>query len=232
LKHLARETVAQLNRESATAHAERWPAEVEWRARLHESFDQAVKEMGNRSGISPAAPKSSLLNSYLASAGIEGFVNPFGHEVILDRDLLPFERPFTLAHEWAHLAGFADESEASFVGLVACLRSDMAAIRYSGWVALYQHLPRASVDLRSEMNQDSGAEEALQLSPEVIADLRDIGERARRNIDEGISRLQARVYDGFLKANRVEAGIGSYGLMVRLVLGTSFDPEWVPLRRK
>ncbi|HET9531778.1 MAG TPA: DUF3810 domain-containing protein [Blastocatellia bacterium] len=232
LKHLARETVAQLNRESAAARAERWPAEEEWRARLHESFDQAVKEMGNRSGISPAAPKRSLLNSYFASAGIEGFVNPFGHEVILDRDLLPFERPFTLAHEWAHLAGFADESEASFVGLIACLRSDTAAIRYSGWVALYHHLPRPSVDSRSEMNQDSEAEEALRLSPEVIADLRAIGERARRNIDEGISRLQARVYDGFLKANRVEAGIGSYGLMVRLVLGTSFDPQWVPLRRK
>ena len=30
-------------------------------------------------------------------------------------DLLPFERPFVLAHEWAHLAGHADEAEASAV---------------------------------------------------------------------------------------------------------------------
>jgi hypothetical protein len=231
LKRLARATVAELNKESAIVHPGGWPADDEWRGRLYESFEAAVKEIGNRGSIAPATPKHSMLNSYLAAAGIEGFINPFGHEVILDRELLEFEQPFTLAHEWAHLAGFADESEASFVGLIACLRSDMAAVRYSGWIALYGHLPHRAIDMRGEMNQDDGAVEALRLAPEVVSDLRAIGERARRNIDEGISRVQARVYDRFLKANRVQAGIGSYGLLVRLVVGTRFDPAWVPVRR-
>ncbi|HSE97020.1 MAG TPA: DUF3810 domain-containing protein [Blastocatellia bacterium] len=231
LKHLARATVAGLNRESSFVHSEEWPGEEEWYARLHESFEAAVKEMGNSGGIAPAEPKQSLLNPYLAAAGIEGFVNPFGHEVVLDSDLLAFEKPFTLAHEWAHLAGFADESEASFVGLVACLRSDMPAVRYSGWLALFEHLPRRALDTKSEMYQDNEPLESLRLAPEVIADLRAIGDRAGRNIDENISRMQAKVYDRFLKANRVQAGIGSYGLLVKLVLGTRFDPEWVPVRR-
>ncbi|HKY04348.1 MAG TPA: DUF3810 family protein, partial [Blastocatellia bacterium] len=98
LKQLARATVAGLNQESASVHSGKWPDEGEWRSELHESFEAAVKEMGNSTGIAPAEPKESLLNPYLAAAGIEGFVNPFGHEVVLDRDLLAFEKPFTLAH--------------------------------------------------------------------------------------------------------------------------------------
>ncbi|HSE99169.1 MAG TPA: DUF3810 family protein, partial [Blastocatellia bacterium] len=187
LKRLARSTVAELNKESAIVHPDRWPADDAWRGSLYESFEAAVKEIGNRGGIAPATPKHSMLNSYLAAAGIEGFINPFGHEVILDRELLEFEQPFTLAHEWAHLAGFADESEASFVGLIACLRSDMAAVRYSGWIALYGHLPHRAIDMKGEMNMDDGAVEALRLAPEVVSDLRAIGERASRNIDEGVS---------------------------------------------
>ena len=47
-------------------------------------------------------------------------------EVILNPDLLPVEKPFVLAHEWAHLAGYADESEANFVAWLACCRATTA----------------------------------------------------------------------------------------------------------
>ena len=43
-------------------------------------------------------------------------LNPFGLETIVLPDLLPYERPFVVAHEWAHLAGHADEAEASAIG--------------------------------------------------------------------------------------------------------------------
>ena len=36
------------------------------------------------------------------------------------------ERPFVIAHEWAHLAGYADESEANFVAWLTCRRADPA----------------------------------------------------------------------------------------------------------
>ncbi len=63
-------------------------------------------------------------------------INPFGLEAIANPDLLPFERPFVAAHEWAHLAGYADESEASFVGFLTCIRA-AAPAAYSGWLFLY-----------------------------------------------------------------------------------------------
>ena len=63
-------------------------------------------------------------------------VNPFGLEVIANPDLLPFERPFVAAHEWGHLAGYADEAEANFVGWLTCVRASPSQ-QYSGWFYLY-----------------------------------------------------------------------------------------------
>src|SRR6185436_2310906 len=55
-----------------------------------------------------------------------------------DRQSRPaaFEQPFVAAHEWAHLAGYANESEASFVGFLTCMHS-AAPAAYSGWLFLY-----------------------------------------------------------------------------------------------
>jgi len=215
---LRRNVIEQLNREAAARQSD-WPDEREWREQLLVSFNKTARELGNRRGIAAGRPKHTLMNFYLAAAGIEGFVNPFGLEVVLESSVLPFEKPFLLAHEWGHLAGFADESEASFIGLLACLHSDSAAIRYAGWLALYLYLP-----------DDSKAESA-QLAPEVIADLRAIAEREARRLNATISRVQWKVYDQFLKASGVEAGVASYGMLVRLVLGTRFEQGWVPARR-
>ena len=215
---LRRHVIEQLNREAAARQSE-WPDEREWREPLLVSFNETARELGNRRGIAAGRPKHTLMNFYLAAAGIEGFVNPFGLEVVLESSVLPVEKPFLLAHEWGHLAGFADESEASFVGLLACLHSDSGAIRYAGWLALYLYLP------------DDPRGEPAQLRPEVVADLKAIAEREARRLNATISRVQWKVYDQFLKASGVEAGVASYGMLVRLVLGTRFDQGWVPARR-
>lgn len=216
---LRRNVIEALNRE-AVARQSSWPDETKWRAQLHLAFNETVRQLGNRRGIAAGRPKRTMMNFYLAAAGIEGFVNPFGLEVVLESSVLPFEKPFLLAHEWGHLAGFADESEASFVGLLACLHSDSSALRYAGWLALYLYLP------------DDPKGDSVRLVPEVVADLKAIAEREARRRNATISRVQWKIYDRFLKASGVEAGIASYGMLVRLVLGTRFEQGWVPARRK
>src|SRR5205085_3767998 len=181
LTGLRREVVERLNAE-AGARRSGWPDEREWRGPLLQAFNEAVSELGNRHGIAAARPKNTVMNFYLAAAGIEGFVNPFGLEVVLESSVLPFEKPFLLAHEWGHLAGFADESEASFVALLACLHSDSGALRYAGWLALYLYLP----------DDPNGG--AAQLAPEVVADLQAIAEREARRRNATISRVQWKVY--------------------------------------
>ena len=87
----------------------------------------------------PGVPKRSLLERYFRVAAIDGMTDPFFLEIIVNPDTLPFERPFVLMHEWAHLAGYADESEANFVAWLACAQGDAMA-RYSGWLAIFEHV--------------------------------------------------------------------------------------------
>lgn len=216
-RELLRLTIQRLNADSALVHHRPWPGDEEIRQELYFSFESTIRDLGSRSGIVPAIPKTSLFDIYFGATGVTGFTNPFTHEVILNATLLPFEKPFILAHEWGHLAGFANESEANFIGLLTCARSDSPFVRYSGWLDLYSYLVRPG-------------DEMPPLAPEVVADLQAIQERDQRRRNEQVSRAERRAYDEFLKANRVEEGIGSYGLFVRLLLGTRFDPEWVPIR--
>jgi hypothetical protein len=52
------------------------------------------------------------------------------------------------------------------------------------------------------------------------SDLRAIAARVARDLKPRVSAAGWRVYDRYLKANRVEAGTASYAQVVRLVLGT------------
>ena len=113
---------------------------------LEAAFASAQRMLGSERMAVPGVPKRSLLERYFRVAAIDGMTDPFFLEVILNPDTLPFERPFVLLHEWAHLAGYANESEANFVAWLASTQGDAMA-RYSGWLAIFEHvvasLPKA-----------------------------------------------------------------------------------------
>jgi hypothetical protein len=224
--------IARLNSDSQVVRSSAWPVEDEWREKLFESFEATVTAVGNEQGIVEPLPKTSLFDWYFGATGISGFTNPFGLEVILNSELLPVERPFTLAHEWAHVAGFGDESEANFIALLACARSEVAAVRYSGWLALVNDLPIPQAELERLRSGAKWEEVLPPIAAEVKADLEAVRERYRKRLNPTITRVQKRAYDQFLKANRVEEGIASYGLFVRLLLGARFEREWTPALRE
>jgi hypothetical protein len=138
--------------------------------------------------------------------------DPFFLETLVASDLLPFERPFVVAHEWSHLAGFADEGEANFIGWLTCLRGDVPA-QYSGWLSLY-------TELASGLPRRDRVDLAAGLAPGPRADLQAMADRLARNVSPAVSAAGWRVYDQYLKANRIEAGAASYAEVVRLALGT------------
>ncbi len=142
--------------------------------------------------------------------------DPFLLETMLAPDLLDVERPFVIAHEWAHLAGYADESEANFVAYLTCRRGDAAA-RYSAALVMIGYA-RPAGDLRK----------ALALGPRI--DLFTISQRYART--SATLRFAAREgYDKYLKANRVEKGIESYDAVIQLILGSEFDASGNPRLR-
>lgn len=209
---LARESVAEVNALHRSAHAQGWPAADQTEPRLVASLAQALAAVGDRHHVEPGRPKRSVLDLYFRRAGVAGMTNPFFLETLIASDLLPFERPQVVAHEWAHLAGISNEGEANFLGWLTCLRGN-AAQRYSGWLFLYSEvvsgLPRAAAQ-----------EVSTALADGPRADLRAIRARYEREVNPRVSGAGWQVYDSYLKANRVDAGTASYAEVVQLILGT------------
>ena len=210
---LAAEAVRRLNGLHESAHA-RTPDRVA----LAEAFRSAARTIGPDHRSAPGRPKRSLLGLYFRKAAIDGMTDPFFLEVILNPDLLAIEQPEVLTHEWAHLAGYADESEANFLAWLTCLRGDTLA-QYSGWLSAYL---RASSALPREMRT---ALPRLDEGPR--ADLRAIAARYNRS-STAVRRAANDVYDTYLKANRIPEGIASYDEVMKLMLGTTLGSEWNP----
>ncbi len=224
---LARLCIEQANMEVETVHQNGFPTDTEWLSRLQPSYNLLLAELGRTSSLTLARPKATLFDKYLESSGIGGFINPFGHETIVARGFHSLDRAFTLAHEWGHLAGFATESEASFIGLLALLRSEDPACRYAGWLALYSHIPLR----RILTDADEATRQALpKFSPQVEADLQAmVEEESKRQVNEQISAAQWQMYKEFLKANNATP---NYGELISLVMGTEFKAHWSPALRR
>ena len=220
---LGLEAVGQLNTLYQDAHAHGWQVEP-WRDPiLREAYARVQRQLTGTDGAVPGRLKWSLYGPYFRWTSVDGMVNPFALEVLRNPDLLPFEVPFVAAHEWAHLAGFADESEANFVGWLTCLRAGAGA-QYSAWQYLYWQIS-------GEVPQDERARlrEALDTGPR--RDLDAIVERVRRGQLPRLRQASWQMYDQYLRANRVEEGIRSYGEVVTLILRARFDDGWTPVRR-
>jgi hypothetical protein len=180
-------------------------------AKLATGFARALHEIGIRWDVVPGRPKRTILDSYFRSAGVDGMTDPFFLETLVAGNVLPFERAFVVAHEWSHLAGIADEGEANFAAWRSCVGGSTANA-YSGWLFLFAELARAVPQKEREALSAS-----LGTGPR--ADLRAIRDRYVRDVNRRISDAGWRIYDSYLKANRVEAGTASYDEVVRLVLG-------------
>jgi hypothetical protein len=188
---------------------------------LLQAMQRALDDIGHDHRLVGGRPKRTLLDPYFRRAGVDGMTDPFFLETLVSTDLLPFERPFVVAHEWAHLAGIADEGEANFVGWLACLRAPAPA-RYSAWLFLYRELGQS-------LPPDARASVASALAPGPRADLRAIRDRIVAHVNPRVAAAGWSVYDSYLKANRVEAGAASYGEVVRLVLGARLVSGREPL---
>lgn len=210
-RDLGEANVRTLNRFYAASH----PAQVSLPA-LEASFQETIRRLGARAAIVPGRPKQTLLGGYFHQVSVSGMTDPFFLETLVASDLLDVERPFVIAHEWAHLAGYADESEANFVAWLTCVHGDPTA-QYSGALAMIGYAPPGR-PLR----------QALDIGPR--SDL--IAIQQRYATTNRALRVAARHgYDAYLKANRVEAGVESYDAVVQLILGVALDAEGYPRRR-
>ena len=211
VRALADRATEQVNRSHASGHAAGFPDAGAVPPSLVQAMHAVERRLGRQTVITPGRPKRTLLGRFFRAAGVDGMHAPFLLETLLNPDLTPPERPAVLAHEWAHLAGYAPEDDASFVGLLAALRADPAS-QYSAWLALFHEtvvlIPRAE---RQEF--------LARLEPGPRRDREAIVQRQQLRV-EALSRVSWETYDRYLKAQGVPEGVQSYSRVVQLLLGT------------
>lgn len=177
---------------------------------LRAPMHQALRDLGRDDRLRPGRPKfSMLLTPFFTRSGVNGMLNPFGLESIVHPELLPAERAFVLAHEWAHLAGHADEAEANAIGWAACMRGG-PALAYSA--SLYLILEAGGA-----LSDDARRAAFASLDAGVREDLAQIAARMQEQNPQ-VQRAAFRVYDEYLKVNQVQDGAASYGRALTLIL--------------
>jgi hypothetical protein len=218
----ARQAVDELNRLYPLATAQPWLGLDDLRASLDGPFATVQRALGQQTVAVGGRPKATLLGPYFRWAAIDGMTDPFFLETLVNQEVLPVERPFIVAHEWGHLAGYAHEAEANYLGWLIC-QAGPAQAQYSGWLALYWHLVNSL-----PADQRRALDSRLAAGPRD--DLRAIAQRYYKS--EPKVRVTAwAVYDRFLKANRVAEGIASYDGVVALLVGTRYSSAWSPVLR-
>lgn len=177
---------------------------------LRVPFNEALKRLSREPLEVPGRPKMSLLlTPFFRWSGVTGMINPFALESIVHAELTPMERPFVLAHEWAHLAGHADEAEASAVGFLACVKGTPTTA-YSASLYL---IMEASAAVPPEQRKTLLA----RIDADVRTDLEAIAARQRKESPR-VQQVTERVYDQYLKVNRVGDGTASYRRALALIL--------------
>ncbi len=209
--------IAEMNALAGAAHAR---AAVPFdRHTLRDAWLPAVRRAGDAWSPEVGEAKPTIANPFMEATGTSGFINPLTLNVQLAGDLLWFERPFDLAHEWSHTAAYAREDEANYLAIVSCLRSSDAVIRYSGWFELFLYLPQKPHYARNEF------------APLVWKDFAALRLRDSRHVNVLLAHWTWRTYNVYLKSNRVSSGIANYNEVTRLILGIPLDAGGLPVAR-
>ena len=113
----------------------------------------------------------------------------------MNPEVLPVEQPFVIAHEWGHLAGWARESEASYVGWLTCREGDVARALQRMAIALLAPARRSAARPTDARSTSSFRRPAARPG-------RHCGAIARAQ--PLLQQASWGTYDQFLKANRVD----------------------------
>lgn len=157
--------------------------------------------------------KQVYASEAMSYAGISGIFVPFTGEANVNMHQPPLLLLSAAAHENAHYLGIAREDEANFVSYLACLRSQEPCVRYSGVMLALIHATNQLKDI----DADRYATVRNRYSEAMVRDLiayNQYWEDHEGEIEETVDQIN----DAYLKHNRQEDGIKSYGMMVDLLL--------------
>jgi Protein of unknown function (DUF3810) len=163
--------------------------------------------------VSRGPAKPVVSSEVLSRLLVYGFYSPWTGEANYNRHAPGCMLPLVIAHEKAHQRSVALEDEANFLGYLACAHSGAPYARYAGCLFAQRQVLRQL--------QGIDPERAMALVQRRHAGVqRDVADiRAFRQSHSGtVGRVGMAVNHAYLKANRVEEGVVSYAMSVRLLV--------------
>lgn len=159
------------------------------------------------------APKPVSMSTVMSYLDITGVYFPFTVEANVNTDAPDYSIPATMMHELAHVQGFMREDEANFIAYLSCMKSDDVQFQYSGAAMAFIHANNALF----AADPEAGREVYALLSEEVKRDFSD-GSAYWKKFQGPIANVSSKINDTYLKSNRQDDGVKSYGRMVDLLL--------------
>ncbi len=159
-------------------------------------------------------PKSVLFSRFMSRFNITGVYFPWTVEANVNVDIPDYSRGAVLCHELSHLRGFMREDEANFIGYLACVNSDSAELRYSGYMLALIYAGNKLYEDSPELYRELYA----TYSPGMKADLKENSLYWDQFKDKVLERVGEKMNDTYLKINNQTDGTKSYGRMVDLLL--------------
>ena len=169
------------------------------------------------------APKRLAFSGFFSQQYIMGYYFPFSMEANYNGVMYIANVPVTICHELSHVKGFIYEDDANFIGFLACISSDDAFFRYSGYLSvldylngnLYESLGSSMADyLTYERCSSLVEQDNVFLTKEVWAEV-----ESKAVLDtETVKRASHNFLETNLQLNGVEEGVASYGKVVEQLL--------------
>ncbi len=187
---------------------------------IEESYRKNSAKLGLNYPNGVRRPKKMIFSSFFSKLGVSGYFGPFFNEVHLNRNLLPMDYPFVLAHEKAHQFGITREAEANFVAFVICINSNDQKVRYSAYQSLLLYFLKDASHLKNYHDFFD------KIDKRVIDDLKLRKKYYTGLQNENLSDMQTAANDAYLKVNKIESGVKNYDQVVALVLGWFYNNNY------
>ena len=166
------------------------------------AIDQAMLELEELPVPVTSPLKGDLALPFLAVFGQSGFLSPLTLEPHVDTQMPPFQVAFTAAHEKAHLVGYARERDANFIAWYALTRSDDPRLQFAGHFGVARYFRNgATRDLFEPLNPY----------------YRMLTEYSAARVSPTLRDANRRIYNVYMRANRMQAGLADYGEVASLI---------------
>ena len=175
-------------------------------------FREAGQEIPILRGFVPHA-KPIIYSRFMSRLRIMGVYSPFTLEAHVNVDVLDYHIPATMIHELAHFRGIMREDEANFIAWLVGMRSGNPDFMYSGAMLALTH---ASGQLW-QANREEYNRIMSTLCAYINADRR-ANWYYWRQFDGPLAEISQAANDAYLRAQRQEDGVQSYGRMVDLLI--------------